>query len=127
LFTGDIEKDGEEALLSTNKTLASEILKVPHHGSRTSSSLALLDAVSPQMAVASLGSHNRFHFPASEVIRRYAEKGSVLLQTDRVGTVTVISNRQTWHLETTHPSAQEVGEEVATPFAHKKKDASLSP
>lgn len=65
------------------------MLKVPHHGSRTSSSDDLLDAVQPELAVMSLGWRNQFHFPAPEVLARYAARGARTLRTDRDGAVTV--------------------------------------
>jgi len=92
LFTGDIEATGENLLLATGSPLSSKILKVPHHGSRTSSTVAFVNAVDPQVAIASLGYRNRFHFPAREVILRYKKQGSSLFRTDQVGAVTVISN-----------------------------------
>jgi competence protein ComEC len=103
LFTGDIETTGEYALLSANGTLSSEILKVPHHGSRTSSSKAFIEAATPQVAVASLGYHNRFAFPASEVVRRYAEQGSRFLRTDEAGAVTVVSDGRSYQVKTVLP------------------------
>ena len=103
LFTGDIETNGEHILLSANSTLSSEILKVPHHGSRTSSSKAFVEAATPQVAVASLGYHNRFAFPASEVVRRYAEQGTWFLRTDEAGAVTVVSDGRSYRVETALP------------------------
>jgi competence protein ComEC len=104
LFTGDIEAEGEHALLSSyNGTLASEILKVPHHGSRTSSGQAFIAAVTPQVAVASLGYHNRFAFPAPEVVQRYREHGSWFLQTDEAGAVTVVSDGHGYQVQTVLP------------------------
>ncbi len=103
LFTGDVEAVGEQTLLSANGALASEILKVPHHGSRTSSTRALVAAVSPQVAVASLGYHNHFHFPAPEVVRRYEEKRSRVLRTDQAGAITVVSDGQGYRVQTTLP------------------------
>jgi competence protein ComEC len=66
-----------------------DVLKVPHHGSRTSSSDELLEAVAPRLAVMSLGWRNQFHFPAPEVVARYATAGAGVLRTDRDGAVTV--------------------------------------
>lgn len=72
LLTGDIEKNSEEALVRSNPTrLRAEILQVPHHGSRTSSTPAFIRAVNPQYALFAIGYHNRFHFPANVVIQRY--------------------------------------------------------
>ncbi len=92
LFPGDLEADGEGELVgrrALGQTVAADILKVPHHGSRTSSSDELLDAVAPKLAVISLGWHNQFHFPAPEVLARYAAEGARVLRTDRDGAVTV--------------------------------------
>ena len=69
--------------------MTADVLKVPHHGSRTSSSDELLDAVAPRVAVMSLGWRNQFHFPAQEVVARYAARGIRTLRTDRDGAVTV--------------------------------------
>ncbi|MBI3800727.1 MAG: DNA internalization-related competence protein ComEC/Rec2 [Deltaproteobacteria bacterium] len=104
LFTGDLEAAGEHVLLSSgNGTLASEILKVPHHGSRTSSGQAFVNAAAPQVAVASLGDHNRFSFPAPEVVQRYTTHGSQFLRTDEAGAVTVISDGRGYRVETVLP------------------------
>jgi competence protein ComEC len=92
LFAGDLEADGEGELVgrrALGQEVASDILKVPHHGSRTSSSDELLDAVAPKLAVISLGWRNQFHFPAPEVLARYAARGTRTLRTDRDGAVTV--------------------------------------
>ncbi len=103
LFTGDIEEEGEMVLLSAGGALPSEILKVPHHGSRTSSSLAFVNATAPTVAIASLGADNQFHFPAQEVVQRYQRQGNQWMQTDQVGTVTVISDGQEYHISTARP------------------------
>lgn len=93
LFTGDIEAEAESRLAAEAdlhpgaRALAADILKVPHHGSRTSSTRDLLLAVAPGMAVASLGLDNHFNFPAAEVAARYAELGIPLLRTDHHGAV----------------------------------------
>ena len=92
LLTGDVETTAEAMLLSTQRTLDSEILKVPHHGSRTSSSPRFLEAVSPDVAVASLGHLNRFDFPSPEVVERYERQDVELLRTDTAGAVTMMSD-----------------------------------
>jgi competence protein ComEC len=91
LFTGDLEAKGEREVLSDEPgpELASTILKVPHHGSRTSSSEAFIEAVHPEAAVISLGYHNRFHFPAQSVLERYRAVGARVLRTDEVGAVSI--------------------------------------
>jgi competence protein ComEC len=89
LFTGDLEAAGERALIGGGRRLDALILKVPHHGSRTSSSAQFVEAVHPEVVVISLGYHNRFHFPAAEVVDRYRQEGAQLLRTDRDGAVIV--------------------------------------
>ncbi len=91
LFTGDIEAAGERALLARTPAamLAATVLKVPHHGSRTSSSSAFVAAVRPQVAVLSLGYRNPFGFPAPEVVERYIAVGARVFRTDRSGAVSV--------------------------------------
>jgi competence protein ComEC len=106
VFTGDIEAQGERSILTSQRTLASEIVKVPHHGSRTSSTLAFVEAVSPQLAVMSLGSYNRYRFPAPEVLQRYADQGSLTLRTDLLGTVLVKSDGHSYQVRTTLPLPQ---------------------
>ncbi len=89
LFTGDIESAGERAMLETRRDLRSTILKVPHHGSATSSTATFIAAVHPGAAVISDGYLNHFHFPAPAVVNRYGEAGVRLLRTDVDGAVVV--------------------------------------
>lgn len=87
LFTGDIEVTAENRLLKSQQDLKSEILKVPHHGSGTSSSGKFLDAVQPRYAIYSLGKGNQFQFPHADVIRRFQERNCVQLRTDQLGAI----------------------------------------
>jgi len=90
LFTGDIEAAGEANLIANaDATLASQVLKVPHHGSHTSSSARFVDAVAPAVAVVSAGYENRYRFPHPDVLRRYAAHHSAVLRTDLDGAVQV--------------------------------------
>ncbi len=89
LLTGDIEARAEEQLLRAPARLASAVLKVPHHGSRTSSTPAFVAAVAPRVAVMSVGADNRYGLPSPEVEARYRAAGTCLLRTDRCGAVTV--------------------------------------
>ncbi|MEK6607947.1 MAG: DNA internalization-related competence protein ComEC/Rec2 [Myxococcota bacterium] len=98
LLTGDLEAEGE-ILLAAERPRA-DVLKVPHHGSRTSSTDELLVAVRPRLAVASLGADNRFGFPHAEVIDRYARGGVPLLRTDQHGAVIVRLGRNAASVET---------------------------
>ncbi len=80
LLTGDIEREQEAALVEAATsndaiTLAADLLIAPHHGSKTSSSAAFLDAVHPKVAIFQSGYRNRFGHPAPEVLARYRERG----------------------------------------------------
>ncbi len=76
LLTGDIEREQEAALVAAAPgALESNVLIVPHHGSKTSSTGAFLDAVQPRVAVFQAGYRNRFGHPAPEVLARYRERG----------------------------------------------------
>ncbi|MBI4518642.1 MAG: DNA internalization-related competence protein ComEC/Rec2 [Deltaproteobacteria bacterium] len=90
LFTGDIERNGEAALVAAAaERLRSTILKVPHHGSATSSTPAFVAAVAPSMAIVSVGFDNRFGFPHPNTESAYRELGASVWRTDRDGAVTV--------------------------------------
>jgi competence protein ComEC len=90
LFTGDIEAHGERRLLERSPTeLRADVLKVPHHGSRTSSSPGLLTHVDPRLAVVSAGLAKRFRMPHAEVLARYAAHDIALWRTDVHGAVIV--------------------------------------
>jgi competence protein ComEC len=85
LLTGDIEKGAEEALALE----AALVVKVPHHGSRSSSGPRFVTAVSPRVAVVSAGRRNAFGHPHPEVVERFGRQGALVLRTDQDGAVTV--------------------------------------
>ncbi len=82
VLPGDIEGEQEGRLLALGEFGPIDVLLVPHHGSRTSSTTPFVSALRPRFAVVSAGWQNRFRFPHSEVRRRYAAAGSLLLRTD---------------------------------------------
>ncbi|HET9735358.1 MAG TPA: DNA internalization-related competence protein ComEC/Rec2 [Burkholderiales bacterium] len=88
LLTGDIER-GAEMELARSGLAHADVLLVPHHGSRTSSSVEFLAAVRPRHAITPVGYRSRFGHPHPEVLARYAAAGLVPLRTDRDGAVTV--------------------------------------
>ncbi len=92
LFTGDIEKEVEEYLKNNDcKRLKSDVLKVPHHGSKTSSTKDFLDCVMPNIAVFSYAFNNRFSFPHNNVIKNYKDKNVKLISTAQKGGIKIVS------------------------------------
>ena len=86
LLTGDIEAEQEQRLVRDHASaLASHVLVVPHHGSKTSSTPAFLDAVAPRLAVVQAGYRNRFGHPAPPVLARYAERSIAVRRSDTCG------------------------------------------
>jgi competence protein ComEC len=85
LLAGDIERDQERALVQRGASLAADVLLVPHHGSKTSSSTSLLDAVHPRIALVQAGYRNRFGHPAQEVVARYAARDVHVVESVRCG------------------------------------------
>jgi len=92
LLTGDIENRSERALTNDGDPLSADFLKIPHHGSKTSSTEGFLDAVHPHFAVISVGEDNGFGQPNAEVIDRIQQEGAHLYRTDRDGAVTALSD-----------------------------------
>lgn len=87
LLVGDIEVRQEQSLLRAG-SIQSDLLLMPHHGSKTSSSGSFLDAVQPRLALAQAGYRNRFNHPAPEVLERYRERGIAVLQSAYCGAAT---------------------------------------
>lgn len=100
LFTGDIEKETESALLSSGSVLAADLVKVPHHGSRTSSTVEFVNAVDPQIAVIPVGRRSMFGHPHSEVLERWQASTPTVLTTGQRGTVTITTDGRTIELAT---------------------------
>jgi len=103
LLTGDIEARAEERLLLAPARLPAAVLKVPHHGSRTSSTPRFVDAVAPRVAVVSVGADNRYRLPSPEVEARYRARGACVLRTDRCGAVTVATDGARLEVRTRRP------------------------
>jgi competence protein ComEC len=91
LLTGDIESWAEMRLLSCcERSLRVDVLKVAHHGSRTSSTGSFLAAARPRLALISAGVNNLYHHPAPDVVERLQDHGARVLRTDRSGMVRVV-------------------------------------
>jgi len=90
LFTGDLESDAEKLLAKRyGAELDSEVLKVGHHGSKTSSSVQFLNAVSPRFAIICAGEDNRYKHPHGEVLDRYKKCEAEIYRTDLNGNIVI--------------------------------------
>ena len=87
LFTGDLEKEGEEELMASYPTLRASVLKAGHHGSKGSSSEAFLDQLHPSLALVSAGENNRYKHPNDETIERFKQRHIKILRTDKDGAI----------------------------------------
>ncbi|MEA3452903.1 MAG: MBL fold metallo-hydrolase [Patescibacteria group bacterium] len=93
LFTGDISKTIENALIENEILLKADILKVPHHGSKTSSSEEFLKAVDPDLAIISVGRDNSYGHPSPIVLARLEESGIKVLQTSKEKDICLIQKK----------------------------------
>jgi competence protein ComEC len=90
LLTADIEKRSEAELLARNAAgLKSDVLVVPHHGSKTSSTPRFVAAISPQVAIFTVGYRNRFRHPHPDVLARYRDAQIKLMRSDEAGAITL--------------------------------------
>ncbi len=86
LFTGDLEEGGEQRLMANYPDLETDVLKLGHHGSKTSSTEAFLEKINPKIAVISAGKNNRYNHPHQEVMERLQQ--IFVLRTDKQGMIT---------------------------------------
>jgi competence protein ComEC len=100
LLPGDAEKRTENAMVEEGEPLGADFLKVPHHGSRTSSTEEFLAAVQPKVAVVSVGEDNPFGHPVPQVVERYRAAGIRFLRTDKDGAVTATTDGKTMTVKT---------------------------
>jgi competence protein ComEC len=92
LLTGDIEMAGENAMLQKNENLRADVVKVAHHGSKTSSTAPFVVVVQPSFAVISVGQTSIFGHPNHEVIERWKNSGARVITTGNSGTITVTTD-----------------------------------
>jgi competence protein ComEC len=100
VFTGDIGREVEQEIAPSFERVPIRILKVPHHGSATSSSSAFLHAVRPDVAVISAGRGNPFGHPVASVLERYRNRGAAIYRTDQDGAVSVETDGTTVRVRT---------------------------
>jgi competence protein ComEC len=99
LFAGDVEREAEGRMVKKyGNDLKADILKSPHHGSRSSSSPQFLQKVAPQEVIISLGANNSYNHPHDSVIKRYKEKKIKIYRTDIDGTVTITSDGKNYKI-----------------------------
>ena len=100
LLTGDLESTGEDAIIASDQGIVSTVLKVGHHGAKTSSTRAFLESVSPQYAVISVGKNNRFGHPHGDTIKRLQLQNSKIYRTDEQGAIVFKTDGKSLTVET---------------------------
>jgi len=96
LFTGDMTQLSEKEIIDNNIDVDSDVLKIAHHGSKTSSSEDFLKEVSPEIAVISVGKDNSYGHPTQEVLENLNKYGIRILRTDEAGDIKIISDGKTF-------------------------------
>jgi len=94
LLTGDIEKQGEIALLGEGTDLHTDIVKVAHHGSKTSSIGGFVAATRPSLAIVSVGRTSMFGHPDQDVVERWRTSGAEVMTSGQRGTISVVTDGQ---------------------------------
>lgn len=92
LFTGDAEDESERRIMRSGYTVAADVLKLGHHGSRSSSSAAFLKAVGARIGVISAGERNSYGHPHPDVLKRMTEAQMSVYRTDRQGNIEILSD-----------------------------------
>jgi competence protein ComEC len=100
LLTGDIERSVENELVASGALSRIDLLKVAHHGSRTSTTPALLEALRPAFAVVSAGRYNSYRHPHPDVMERLVSGNTRVLRTDQYGAITFESDGKRLYLDT---------------------------
>jgi len=99
LMTGDVEKEGEAAIINAGNELISDVVKVPHHGSKTSSTSDFVLRTQARLAVISVGLTSVFGHPNKEVVERWRASGAEVLTTGKRGTITVTTDGKALSIE----------------------------
>ncbi|MEH7414064.1 DNA internalization-related competence protein ComEC/Rec2 [Neobacillus drentensis] len=87
-FGGDLDQEGEQNVIVQHPNLTIDVLKVGHHGSKTSSAEVFINQIKPKVALISVGEHNRFGHPHQEVLNRLAAANTKIYRTDLQGAIT---------------------------------------
>jgi competence protein ComEC len=100
LFTGDVEKRIENEMLAAGALRHADVLKVAHHGSRTSTTQPFLDAVRPAFSIISAGFENSYGNPSRDVVQRISQSGSMTYETDQDGLVSIRTDGRRLYVQT---------------------------
>ena len=100
LLSGDVERPIERRMLEEDEVQAADVLKVAHHGSKTSSTEEFLSAVHPLFAVISVGFENSYGHPNRDILERLAQHHAALLRTDERGLITIRTDGRCLEVET---------------------------
>lgn len=95
LFTGDVERGGEQAILDEGYDISATVLKVSHHGSETSTIYPFLREIMPEYAIISCGSPNPYGHPHDDTLSRLRDADAIVFRTDVQGTITCVSDGRT--------------------------------
>ena len=99
LLMGDLEREGELALINANLLQDVDILKAGHHGAKTSTGIDFLELVRPETSVVSVGANNSYEHPSLEVMNALIQFDSEVLRTDKLGTIEIISDGENYWLD----------------------------
>ncbi len=100
VLTGDLTVKGEKEIMKTDAYLKSDVLKLGHHGSKTSSSVPFLNAVNPTYAIIPSGKNNRFHHPSKEVVQRLDSLNIPYINTAERGSISITFSEDTTIIQT---------------------------
>lgn len=117
LFTGDAENISENEILNNNYNLQSDVLKIGHHGSNTSTTANFLNAVNPKYTIIQVGTNNKYNHPNNETITKLQQKNIEIYRNDLSGTIIATSNGKNIKFNT-KPSSQQ----VKSPTTHTRKE-----
>jgi competence protein ComEC len=104
LLTGDIEQEAEYRMMRRAFPIKADLLKIPHHGSASSSTQAFLERVKPSVAILSVSERNIGRLPHPEVLKRYERLGTRIFRTDQHGAIKVVTDGERIEIETFEPN-----------------------
>jgi competence protein ComEC len=100
LLTGDVETEGEKGILQARTDLSADVVKVAHHGSKTSSTESFVVASRARFAVISVGQTSIFGHPNADVVKRWKDSGAQVLTTGNSGTITITTDGRDLNVDT---------------------------